>query len=65
MHEMQTIVIDVHSVYLSVNPSGCLSQMHRMTSHSEADLRLGLTVRDHSVQPLPNYFGLLFYICRS
>jgi len=39
MHEMLTVVTDVRGVYLSV----CLS---RMTPHSEADLRLGFTVRD-------------------
>jgi len=34
MHEMQTIVTDVHSVCLSI-------------------------MQGHSLQPLPNYFGLL------
>jgi len=38
--------------------SVCQSRMHRMTTHSEANLRLGFTVRGHSVQPLPNQFGL-------
>jgi len=33
-----------------------------MTPHSEADLRLGFTLRGHSVQPLPNYFGLLLVV---
>jgi len=31
MHEMQTIVIDVRDVCLSVYLSVCLSRMHRMT----------------------------------
>jgi len=53
MHE--TIVTNVHGVC----PSACLSRMHRMTLHSEADLRLGLTVRGQSVQPLSNHFDYL------
>jgi len=56
IHEMQTIVTDV----CGVCPSVCLSQIHRMTPYSEADLKLGFTVRGHSVQPLPNHFGHLF-----
>jgi len=35
MHEMQTIVTDDRGVC----PSVCLSRMHRMTPHSETDLR--------------------------
>jgi len=38
MREMWTIVTDVRGVCLSV----CLSRMHRMTPHSEADLRASL-----------------------
>jgi len=62
MHEMQTIVTDVHGVCLSV----CLPRMHRITPHGEAGLRLCSTVRGHSVQSLPNHFGLLlgYYIHR-
>jgi len=56
MHEMQTIVTDVSGVC----PSVSMSRMHRMTLHGEADLRLCFTVQGHSVQPLPNHFGLLF-----
>jgi len=66
MHEMQPIVSDVRGVCRSVHQSVCLSvrlsQVHQMTPHSEADLRLGFTVRGHSVQPVPNHFGLLFNI---
>jgi len=49
MHEMQTIVTDVRGVCLSVRPSVCQSRA----------AQLGFTVRGHSVQPLPNDFGLL------
>jgi len=58
MHEMQTIVTDVHGVC----PSVCLSRMHRMTPHSDADLRLGFAVWGHSVQTLWNHFGHLFVV---
>jgi len=47
MHEMQPIVTDDRGVCLSV----CLS----------VSLSLSFTMRGHSVQPLPNNFGLLFY----
>jgi len=50
MHEMQTIFTDVLGV--------CLSRMHRMTPHGEAER---LTVRGHSVQPLPNHFCFLLF----
>jgi len=46
MHEMQTIITDVRSV--------CQSVCHAA--------QLGFTVWGHSVQPLPNHFGLLFYL---
>jgi len=49
MHEMQTIVIDVCCVSLSVCPS--------RGSVNSASLCGG-----HTVQPLPNYFGLLLVI---
>jgi len=48
-----------------VCPSVCLSLMHRMTPHSEADLKLVFTVWGHSVQPLPNRYTFLFQICLS
>jgi len=54
MHEMQTVVTDVR-------PSVCLSRMHQMTPHGEANSRLGFTMRGHLVQPLPNHCGHLFY----
>jgi len=62
MHEMQTIVTDNRGVCPSICQFDCqsLSRIHRMTPHSEADLRIGFTVWGHSVQPLPNDFGLLF-----
>jgi len=59
MHQMETIVIDLCSVCLSVCPSASLSQMHQMTPHGEADLRLR-HCGGHSMQPLPNHCGLLF-----
>jgi len=46
---MQTVVTDVRGLYLSVCPSVCLSRA----------AQLGFTVWGHSVQPLPNDFGLL------
>jgi len=49
MHEMQTIVTDVLSVCQFVRQSVCHGG-----STSSASLCGG-----HSVQPLPNYFGLL------
>jgi len=47
---------------VSVRQSVYLSRMHRMTPHGESDLRLCFTVRGHSVQPLPNYLGLLLLL---
>jgi len=38
----------------AVCQSVCLSRMHRMTPHCEADFRLRCTARGHSVQPLSN-----------
>jgi len=53
---MQPILTDV----LSVGQSVSLSRMHRMTPHSEADLSACSACGGHSVQPLPNDFGLTF-----
>jgi len=44
---------------VSLHPSVCLSRMHRMALHSEADLCASSVCGGHSVQPLPNDFGLL------
>jgi len=50
MHEMQTIVTDVHGVCLSVSLSVC---------HAASLLSASLC-GGHLVQPLPNHFGFLF-----
>jgi len=50
MHEMQTVVTDVRGVCQSVSLS-----VTRLNSAARA-----VVTQDHSMQPLPNYFGLLF-----
>jgi len=55
MHELQTVVTDVCCVCLSVGLSVSVSTCQSV-SHG-----------GHSVQPLPNHFGLLLwlYVCLS
>jgi len=54
MHEMQTIVTDVHCVSLSVTDSP------NDPTETRVESKTWLHCVGHSVQPLPNYFGLLF-----
>jgi len=51
MHKMQTSVSDDRGV----RPSVCLSR--------GSTQRRVKCVRGHSVQPLPNRFGLLLFVC--
>jgi len=51
MHELQTIVTDDRCVCLSVSLS-----VTRLNSAAHA------VCAAHSLQPLPNYFGLLLYL---
>jgi len=59
MHEMQYIVTDVRGVCQSVTASLSVS-----LSRGLAGWRVQC-VRGHSVQPLPNHFGLLSWIQAS
>jgi len=57
LHRMHEILTIVHSVCVSV----CLSRGLSRQLHVQCTL-YAVCVWGHSVQPLPNDFGLLFYV---
>jgi len=66
MHEIQTIVTDVRGVSLSVHLSVTnalndpdLASLCGVICGSECSVQRVPCARGHSVQPLPNAFGLL------